>query len=70
MRQRGWRKFKCDGCDHEWEWPAPDHTSPIGVNCPKCKEWEVPRSSRPDNTIPHDNMWNITIPLNTTPDQL
>lgn len=62
----GWRAFECDGCQHAWEWPTQDTSSPSAEFCPKCGDRVSPSGSR-EEVLPVDNLGNLLIPWNTTP---
>lgn len=64
----GWRRFECDECGHQWEWPSRDRHSPSGENCPECGQWVFPCGSRADDTLPVDTWGNLTCAHDMTPD--
>ena len=62
---RGWRFFECWECGEKWKSPSRDHGSPSGEDCP-CGEFVSPVSSKPDESIPCDDMGNLIIPWKQT----
>ena len=57
--RRGWRKFQCFECGHEWQEATRDHQSPSVEICQKRSESCQPVNSSSDESLKVDHLGNL-----------